>query len=81
MQTANAAINPRSLEICRKWVDRLGLGFHPDTPAADYCNPAMPTSEALEYEGDMDRLFDLDGDPYAAAMHAARAAGILPEGM
>lgn len=59
------------LEICHKWVARLGFGFHPDTRGPDY-RPHLSAQEQAEYERDMDALFELSGDPYAAGIEAMR---------
>lgn len=55
--------------ICRKWVSRIGYGFHPDTRGKDYF-PRMRADEIEEYEADMERLFTLGGDPYRYAVEA-----------
>jgi hypothetical protein len=52
--------------IAKKWVGRLGLGFHPDTRGANY-SPALSANEIREYDADMDRLFQSADDPYDAA--------------
>ena len=53
--------------ICRKWFQRLGIGFHPDTRGADY-EPAMSVKWVNEYEADMQTLFDTASDPYECAV-------------
>lgn len=63
-----------SLDICRKWVARLGGGFHPDT--RDYDPPLSP-QEASDYERDMDKLFANGGDPYAYGLQAMKEAGLI----
>lgn len=61
--------------ICRKWVARLGSGFHPDTRGKDYF-PAMDASEIAEYDGDMESLFQIAADPYECALMAMADAGL-----
>ena len=56
-------------EICARWVRRIGWGFHPDTRGRDYF-PTLGTKEILNYEADMDRLFECEDDPYDVAVHA-----------
>jgi len=58
-----------ALRICRKWVEKLGWGFHPDTRGADY-RPALTSAEAVAYDADMARLFALPLDPYAYGVAA-----------
>jgi hypothetical protein len=55
-------------EIARKWVRRLGWGFHPDTRGADY-SPALPSAQVEEYESDMGELAEC-GDQYAFSCDA-----------
>ena len=57
--------------IAKKWVGRLGLGFHPDTRGANY-SPALSANEIREYDADMDRLFQSADDPYEAAARAMK---------
>jgi len=58
--------------ICRKWVKRLGCGFHPDTAGSRY-TPALSEAEVEEYETDIEKFFaDAPGDPYAFAVMALR---------
>ena len=59
-------------QIARRWVERLGLGFHPDTPGTDYVPPLSP-AEAEEYENDMTALFATAPDPYAVGLAAMQA--------
>lgn len=67
----------RAAEIARKWVRKLGLGFHPDTPAEEYVNTetgraSLSSGERREYEADMEALLNLPlPDPYAAVLAAA----------
>lgn len=46
-------------------VDRLGNGFHPDTPFLDYINDdgssVFTDSEAMEMEEKLDLCFNIDG--------------------
>lgn len=49
--------------ICDKWAKKLGIGFHPDTHGDDY-EPALSPQDGVEYEDDMDQLFELAEDPY-----------------
>jgi hypothetical protein len=58
--------------IARKWVKRIGGGFHPDTAGSRY-TPAMSADEVEEYETDIEKFFaDAPGDPYAFAVVALR---------
>lgn len=57
------------LSICRKWVSRIGLGFHPDTRGKDY-SPALSAADVKEYDRDMETLFGAGGDPYEFAVIA-----------
>jgi len=61
--------------ICRKWVRRIGLGFHPDTRGIDY-SPKMDAEQIGEYDADMGRLFDVAEDPYECAVMAMADAGL-----
>jgi hypothetical protein len=61
--------------ICRKWVRRLGGGFHPDTRGASY-TPAMEAEEIAEYDADMAALFGCAADPYECAVMAMADAGL-----
>lgn len=63
--------------ICRKWVKRIGGGFHPDTRGASY-SPALEAPTVAEYDSDMEALFGYPGDPYALAVKAMKDAGLLP---
>lgn len=62
--------------ICRKWVARLGGGFHPDTRGADYSPPFDP-DEIIEYDADMERLFETAADPYECGVMAMADAGLI----
>jgi len=62
--------------ICRKWVARLGLGFHPDTGGLDYA-PALSPNDVEEYNSDMERLFAIASDPYESAIEAWKSAGLI----
>lgn len=64
--------------ICRKWVARLGLGFHPDTGGLDYDPPLTP-NEVEEYNGDMEALFKYAADPYECAIMAWADAGLITD--
>ena len=67
-------------KIAAQWVATFGLGFHPDTTGEDYVNAdgtrSLTDAEAVAYDADMARLFDLPGDPYAVALEAMRKAGL-----
>jgi hypothetical protein len=63
--------------ICRKWVAKLGLGFHPDTCGKDY-SPEMTAAEISEYDTDMEALFMLAQDPYQCGIDAWAEAGLIP---
>ena len=64
-------------EIATKWIAKLGLGFHPDTPGADY-EPALSPVKIEDYEADMRRLFTISEDPYAVCIESAKNAGVWP---
>jgi hypothetical protein len=61
--------------ICRKWVKRLGLAFHPDTGALDYDPPLTP-NEVEEYNADMAALFASAADPYECCVMAMADEGL-----
>ena len=61
--------------IAAKWLTRLGLGFHPDTPGPLYA-PDLPKQQQDEYANDMHRLFDLVADPYDNCIAVAQALGL-----
>lgn len=68
----------RAPEIARKWLRKLGQGFHPDTPADEYVNvrtgrPSLSRGECREYEADMAVLFQLP-DPYALILSLQEVA-------
>ena len=66
--------------ICRKWVARLGLGFHPDTRGEDYLDDngehALPDAEVIEYNRDMNTLFKVAADPYECGVMAMQDADL-----
>ena len=62
--------------VCRKWVRRIGLGFHPDTRGKDY-SPAMSAAEIMEYDADMEALFKAAADPYECSIMAMTDAGLI----
>jgi hypothetical protein len=62
--------------ICRKWVAMLGLGFHPDTPGADY-SPQFDADTIAEYDADMTVLFEVADDPYECGIMAWKDAGLI----
>ncbi len=66
--------------ICRKWVRRIGGGFHPDTRGKDY-SPAMSAAEIAEYDSDMNALFANAADPYECAIMAMDDAGLTEGNM
>lgn len=70
--------------IAARWVARFGLGFHPDTRGRDYVLPdfarCLTDAEADEYDTEINRLFELGGDPYQHGLDAMRAAGLLRPG-
>lgn len=74
-QTLKSTTNTAA-SICAKWVARLGLGFHPDTPGADYM-PALSAADIKQYDADMETLFGFPGDPYEAGMAAWKEAGLI----
>ena len=59
-----------------RWVQHIGIGFHPDTRGADY-EPPLTAGEAKQY--DLDMLFCqlVLQDPYAAGLRAMKDAGLL----
>ena len=69
--------------IAAKWVERFGLGFHPDTRGTDYVETRGPNKdvrcltdeEAAEYEREMDALYDAPGDVYDYGIFAMSEAG------
>lgn len=61
--------------ICKKWVRKLGTGFHPDTRGRDY-RPRMSAEDIVEYDGDMETLFEVASDPYECALMAMQDAGL-----
>ena len=63
-------------QYMRRWVSHIGIGFHPDTPAADYV-PPLSDDDAKQY--DLDMLFCqlVLQDPYADGLRAMRDAGLL----
>lgn len=68
-----AIIDPHA--ICRKWVKRLGGGFHPDTRGKGY-TPRLTDAEIAEYETDMEALFAVAADPYECGVMAMADAGL-----
>lgn len=61
-----------ALAICRKWVAKIGGGFHPDTAGFRY-EPKLSAQECEEYEQDIQQLFrNAPGDPYKFAIMALR---------
>lgn len=46
----------------RKWIERFGLGFHPDTRGEDYVNAdgsrVLTDDEVKQYEFDIDEVFE-----------------------
>lgn len=60
--------------ICRKWVQRLGGAFHPDTRGVDY-TPALDADDVAVYDHDMESLFKAAADPYECAVMAMADAG------
>jgi len=64
-------------EISRKWAERIGMGYHPDTRGADYVT-AFSAKDRTEYDADMETLFGLTGiDPYEYGLEAMR--DLFPE--
>ena len=63
-------------QYMRRWVSHIGIGFHPDTSAADYV-PPLSDDDAKQY--DLDMLFCqlVLQDPYADGLRAMRDAGLL----
>lgn len=56
----------------KKWIERLGLAFHPDTRGADYINDdgkrTLSDGEAEQYDRDIDEAFETHADPYGVAL-------------
>ena len=67
-------------DICRKWVDEIGIGFHPDNLAFDY-SPPMPHEKQIEYTLDMMLLFLMQDeykiDPYEIGLEAMEDAKLI----
>lgn len=61
--------------ICRKWVNRIGVGFHPDTRGKDY-TPKMSPEWIKEYDADMELIFARAADPYECGIMAMEDAGL-----
>ena len=65
-------------EFIRRCVRSIGLGFHPDTPFADYdppftdYDPPFTAADAAELDRRMDAAFDLLPDPYEVALDESR---------
>jgi hypothetical protein len=76
MTTNNDSADPHA--ICRKWVKRLGGGFHPDTRGKDY-SPRLSADEVREYDADMDTLFGVAQDPYECAVMAMADANLISD--
>lgn len=80
MTNQNEAIELENIvhaaQITDKWVAILGLGFHPDTRGEDY-SPALSANMVAEYDRDMNKLFEVSGDPYQAAIDAWERAGLI----
>ena len=49
--------------IAERWFNLIGIGFHPDTQGDDY-SPKLSREQAIAYDRDMARLFELSDDPY-----------------
>jgi hypothetical protein len=66
--------------ICNYWVEKFGLGFHPDTRGADYTdehdNQFLTDAEVADYNSDMAALFALPVDPYQEGLEAMARAGL-----
>ena len=62
--------------IAARWVEKIGIGFHPDTRGASY-SPALPAADVRAYDADMAQMRRL-GDPYLAGVAAMEAAGLVP---
>lgn len=64
--------------VARKWIERFGLGFHPDTRGPCY-DPPLTVAEAAEYDADMDTLFDGPQCPYEASIAMWAKLGLISE--
>jgi hypothetical protein len=60
--------------IVKKWCDRIGIDFHPDTRPREYA-PPMSREVAYDYDTDMFTLFELDLDPHAVVIEGFEARG------
>jgi hypothetical protein len=63
-------------EIAARWIDRFGLGFHPDTRGANYV-PALSAEDIARYDADMELLFEHAADPYDLSIRAWKEKGLL----
>ena len=67
-------------DICRKWVDAIGIGFHPDNLAMDY-EPKLSDEKQMEYTLDMMLLFIMQEeykiDPYEIGLQAMEDANLI----
>lgn len=73
----------RAQKISRRWLRRLGVCLHWDTPGSDYIDPqtgkpALTPDEAEQYERDREILWSLAVDPYAVAVDEGARLGYFP---
>lgn len=72
----------RAKNITRRYVDILGMGFHPDTRGRNYIDgsgrPPFTKVEADQYDSDMEELSGLC-DQYEIGIDEFRRRGWLPE--
>ena len=70
-------------EIAVKWVEKLGLGLHPDTRGTDYTDvdgsPSFTADEAAEYERDLNTMLNSVSDIYELCAQAWDACGMLDD--
>lgn len=65
-----------SKNIATKWLTVIGIGFNPDTKSDNY-EPALSPQQQIEYDDDMDRLWDVSPDPYADCLEAMEELGMI----
>lgn len=67
-------------DISRKWVSRLGIGYHPDNSPDSY-DPELNDKEQMEYAFDMRKLRRMERIsglcPYEAGINALIDAGLI----
>ena len=68
----------RAEDICRKWLSKIGVGFHPDTHGDDY-SPALSPADVADYDNDIGTLGYDCGQvcPYAVTVAVAEDMGLI----